>query len=208
MDYKFSFTAAGLLIQETLTIARTFASCNDWDLTRQNVIENNLLQKEKEATAKRQYMEIELRLKNLSSEQIELLCNGSQADAVAMIWLSVIKTYSFISDFVLEILCVNYTERHYIVTDGQYNMFWESKKAINETAAKVSDNTAKKIKQVVFKMIQDVGIITSIKERAIIKPIISSEVEGVIINDNPKFLTAFLYESYEIKQLIDKYAVQ
>lgn len=202
--YKFSFTAAGSLIAETLTIARYQYQCNDWAITKREVIEQNLLLKDKKATALRQYSEIELRLKTLSKNEIILLCTGSIEDVKAMIWLSIIKTYSFIEDLFTSTVLVNYKDHKPFISDRDYVLFWESVKNTSNEIKSLSDSSIKKIKQVVFKMLFDLGFIDSTKTRRITRPSLTVATEITLAQDSPNSLKLFLYEQLEIKQIINK----
>ena len=199
MKYKLSFTAASALIPENIIIAKKQLLYNDWSVTCQDVLENNLLMKDKQATAKRQYMEIELRLKNLNSRELELIANGCSDDVKAMIWLSIINTYSFFLDFIDEVIRDSYFFGGRVITNGDYYSFWESKKIAHKEIENISDTTVKKIKQVAFKILEQVGIIDSVKNRQLIKPLLTAEAELVIMTSKPQMLSAFLYDENTIK---------
>ena len=66
----------------------------------------------------------------------------------------------------------------------------------------ITEVTAKKVKQVVFKLLEQVGLITQIRNGIILKPIISSNVIDVIIEDDPALLYNFLFSNDEIKNLV------
>lgn len=202
-EYKFSFTAASALVNETITIARVQLRLNDWDKTKVDVLDNNLMQKAKASSAKRQYVEIEKRLKLLNTEQLELLCNGNMDEAKAIIWLAIVKTYVFISDFVKEVLFINYVNRDYILSDLYYRQFWEYKSNSHSECSNISEATHKKVKQVLFNILDQIGIITSISERKIINPLLSKQTEIVIVQDNPNLLALFLYEDFQINKILE-----
>ncbi len=204
MNYKFSFTAAGALISETLIIAKYQYSCNDWCITKHDVLEQNLLFKDKKSTAIRQYAEIENRLKMLNEREFDILCTGSPDDVKSMIWLSIVKMYSFVMDFFIEIILKKYQEQRYSILDSDYYIFWESKRCVSNEISTLSDSSVKKIKQVVFKMLYDLGFIDSVRTRQIVKPILTEASEVAIAMDSPSWLRLFLYEQYEVKQIISK----
>ena len=178
-------------------------SLNDWSECKQFVLRNNLLQKTKTSTAKRQYAEIERRLKNLTSEELFLLCNGDSSEVKSLIWLSIVKTYFFIADLINEVLFQNYIERRYNFTEVDYNQFWECKSAIHSNMLLLSNATVMKIRQVIFKMMYDLDIINK-SEKRVQKPIIIKQVEDAIIQDSPELLRLFFYEDFEIKMIIPK----
>lgn len=197
--YKLSFTAATALVSENVIIAQRQIIHNAWSVTRHDVVENNLLMKDKQATAKRQYMEIELRLKSLDSRELELIASGCSDDVKAMIWLSIISTYSFFSDFVNEVVRDSYFFGGRVISNSDYYSFWESKKIVYTEIENISETTVKKIKQVTFKILEQVGIIDSVKNRQIIRPLLTTKAEQLITVSKPQILSAFLYNEHTIR---------
>ena len=58
IKYTFSFTGASVLIAETLAIAEEYNRLNDWRAVEKSLLDNNLLNKIKQATFKREFSEI------------------------------------------------------------------------------------------------------------------------------------------------------
>ncbi len=202
--YKLSFTAATALVTETITVARQQCIHNNWETTRKDVLDNNLLMKDRQATAQRQYSEIELRLKNLSSDQLCILANGSIVDVKAMIWISILCTYEFFNDLMVEVIRENHFYSGGDVSNADYYNFWESKKALHPEVEAISDSTAAKVKQVAFKILEQVGIIDSVKTKRIIKPILTTESELTITNSKPHLLAAFLYDDNSLNKYLNR----
>ena len=53
-------------------------------------------------------------------------------------------------------------------------------------------------------MLYDLGFIDSVRTRQIVKPILTEASEVAIAMDSPSWLRLFLYEQYEVKQIISK----
>ena len=102
--YTFSFTAASALVKETMVIAELYLNDKDWGVVENKVIQQNLLHKNKTNTIKREFLEIKKRLETLNHNELELLINGDMNTSKMMIYLSIVKTYSFIFEFVSELL--------------------------------------------------------------------------------------------------------
>lgn len=202
--YNFSLTGASAMITETLIIAKEYESLKDWKLVEQTIKENNLLMKIKESTFKREFVEIKKRLSTLSSSQLSLLINGDLDETKAMIFLSLVKTYAFFFDFINEVVRNKYLMFDYLLTDSDYIKFFNAKSFTHEELNNISDITAKKVKQVVYKLMEQIGLINNIKNGSIFKPMISDKVLEAIINDNPEYLTVFFYQAEEIKNLQNK----
>lgn len=195
--YTFSFTGASALIAETLVIAEEYERLKDWDKVQKSLLDNNLLNKVKHATFKREFREIKKRLSLLTLAQIQLMISGSHDDAKAMILLSLAKTYTFLEDFILEVLRNKYTLFDTVLTEADYTRFFNAKSLSNSELNQISETTAKKVKQVIFKLLEQVGLISMAKNGRIIKPVLSKQALEVIILDDPAMLGSFLFSNEE-----------
>ena len=204
IKYSFSFTGASALITETLVIAEESHKLNDWDAVRISLLVNNHLNKIKQGTFKREFSEIKKRLSLLNADQIQLMIHGSNDDAKSVILLSIVKAYPYIYDFIVEVLLNKYLLFDRNLLESDYTRFINSKSLQHAELERVSEITYKKVKQVVFKLLEQVGLITNIKNGIILKPILSKQVVKVILEDDPVYLSAFLYSSEEIRVLIEK----
>jgi hypothetical protein len=200
--YSFSFTAASALITETIVIAEEFHRLKDWKAVEQSLAENNLLNKIKQATFKREFAEIKKRLSALNDDQLLLMIQGTLDDTKAMILLSLIKVYSFLHDFIIDVVRSKYLLFDPMLMDADYTKFVNSKSLVHNELNEITEVTVKKVKQVIFKLIEQVGLITQIKNGRIVRPMLSKAAIQVIVNDNPAMLAVFLYSNDEIKNTV------
>ena len=204
IKYSFSFTGASALITETLIIAEEYHKLNDWNAVRISLLENNHLNKIKQGTFKREFSEIKKRLSLLNADQIQLMIQGSYDDAKFMILLSLVKAYPFVYDFIVEVLLNKYQLFDRNLLESDYSRFVISKCLQHPELERITEITFKKVKQVVFKLLQQVGLITNTKNGIILKPFLSRQVIKVILEDDPVYLSAFLCSNEEVKILIEK----
>lgn len=202
--YSFSFTGASALISETLVIAKEYHKLNDWNTVQISLSDNNHLNKVKQGTFKREFSEIKKRLSLLTPNQLQLMIQGSYEEAKFMILLSLVKAYPYLFDFIVEVLLNKYLLFDRTLLNSDYTRFVNSKSLQHPELEKITEITSKKVKQVVFKLLEQVGLITNIKNGIILKPFLSSEITRVILDDDPVYLSAFLYSNQEIKVLIEK----
>ena len=202
--YTFSFTGASALIAETMVIAEEYDRLKDWKAVEKSLLDNNLLNKVKQATFKREFSEIKKRLSLITQDQMQLMIEGSLDDAKAMILLSLVKAYSFLRDFIVEVIRYKYLLFDTLVSEIDYIRFVNTKILSHNELSTITEVTAKKVKQVIFKLVEQVGLITQAKNGTILKPILNSKVIDVIINDDPALLNAFLFSNEEIKSLLQK----
>ncbi len=202
--YSFSFTGASALIAETMVIAEEYDRLKNWKAVEKSLIDNNLLNKVKQATFKREFSEIKKRLSLLTQDQIQLMIQGSLDDAKALILLSLVKAYSFFRDFIVEVVRHKYLLFDTIVSEIDYIKFINAKSINHDELNAITEVTAKKVKQVIFKLLEQVGLITQTKNGSILKPMLNKKVIDVIIDDDPALLNAFLFSNEEIKSLLQK----
>jgi len=204
IKYSFSFTGASALITETLVIAEEYHKLNDWNAVQVFLLDNNHLNKVKQGTFKREFSEIKKRLSLLTPDQIQLMIKGSYEEAKSMILLSLVKAYPFVNDFIVEVLLNKYLLFDRTLLDSDYKRFVDSKSFQHPELERITEIMSKKVKQVVFKLLEQVGLVTNIKNGILLKPFLSSQVVRVIIEDDPAYLSTFLCSSEEIKVLIEK----
>lgn len=204
IKYTFSFTGASALIAETLVIAEEHNRLKDWKAVEKSLLDNNLLNKVKQTTFKREFSEIKKRLSLLTQDQLQLMIHGSLDDAKAMILLSLIKAYTFLRDFIVEVIRNKYLLFDTVISDIDYIRFVNTKSLSHNELNAITEVTAKKVKQVVFKLLEQVGLITQARNGSILKPILNAKVIDVIIDDDPALLSAFLFSNEEIKTLLQK----
>ena len=192
-------TGASALITETLVVAEEYHRFSDWALVKESLISNNLLNKIKQSTFNREFAEIKKRINNLSQQQIELMVSGDMDEAKSMILLSILKSYDFFNDFMVEVLSHKFQIFDRFLEDSDYNRFINYKNINHPELLTITPETASKVKQVIFKILEQLGIITSAKNGTIIKPILSSKSIEVIVNDDANLLAGFLYSNEEIK---------
>lgn len=204
IKYTFSFTGASALIAETLVIAEEYNRLKDWKAVEKSLLDNNLLNKVKQATFKREFSEIKKRLSLLTQDQLQLMIHGSLDDAKAMILLSLIKAYTFLRDFIVEVIRNKYLLFDTVISDIDYIRFVNTKSLSHNELNAITEVTAKKVKQVVFKLLEQVGLITQARNGSILKPILNGKVIDVIIDDDPALLSVFLFSNEEIKTLLQK----
>ena len=199
--YTFSFTGASALPAETLVIAEEFIRLQDWEKVKVSVQENNLMNKTKQNTSKRMYFEIKKRLELLTNEQLNLLVSGSPDESKAMVLLSLLKAYSFVKDFVIEVIRAKFLLYNNNIVASDYTSFFNAKAITNNELNTLTEKTTNKVKQVLFKMLEQVGLINSAKDGIIIKPFLSDDSIKAILNDDGTLLAGFLCSDAEIMTL-------
>lgn len=206
MDSKYilSYTSASLSSYESEIIANLYNQTQDWKSVRTSVVEDNALQKGTLSTRKREFIELGNRLKTLTPQQLSYYEHASSSDIKNLTMLGCFKLYQFIYDFSTEIMRRKLLLFDFQILNSDYESFYDSKRVAYDNLNTISEGSQYKLKQVMFKMFEQAGFIDSVKSKNIQKPYLSEELIKLIIDDDPKYLSAFLYSDHEISEHIKR----
>lgn len=199
--YNMSFTAGAALLNETCAVAKALIESNgDWDATQEKTFTENLMEKSKASTMRRTFYLVKQRLMTLNDEELKMLSEGSMSDKRLIDLLAICKTHKFIYEFISDEVrnCLYGLKEK--VTHADFNSFFNDKKYIHPELEKISDKSVAKVRQVTFRILEQLGIIESAKSGIIKKPFLPKNVESVIVKDSPRWLAIYLYTNDEISK--------
>ena len=157
--YKMSFTTSSLRRRESAIIADLFLRLSDWNVVCNEILSQNILQLNTVSSQKRIYAEIKLRLKHLSTSELQILANDDPANSETILWLAICRSYSFIGDFAKEVIHEKYISFQKSIEDCDYELFFEKKSTLHPELNELTDMTRKKIRQIVFKLLRECNIL-------------------------------------------------
>jgi len=199
--YLLSYTAASLLPHETQKVAELYLALQDWKRVDAEVLEHNVLQKNAQSTLKREYSEIKKRLKNLTVDELALYDEG--IDEKYITFLACLKTYRLIYEFCSEVLREKVLLFDEQILPSDYVSFIESKQAGAGELNTISTVTEAKLRQVMFRMLVEVGMVDSVKGMRISVPTLPRVLISAIIEDDPKWLRGFLMSDRDIQDYVE-----
>lgn len=191
--YDFSFTASSLRLNEMLLVARAIHDGAEVDYT-------NDLGSGKSSTGTRMLSEFKKRISHLTPEQLDVLLNSDLVTQKQLTLVSVCKAYSFIREFIVEVVREKVLVYDYQITDGDYISFYRRKFDLHEEMDSLTELTEKKIKQVTFKMLEQAGLINDIKNRIVQPQIIDYKLIKALVQDNPNWLKILLVSDTDIQR--------
>jgi len=166
------------MLNESVKIAEAFITLGNWDLVKQNNREDNLLQSRTVSRNKRVFYELSKRLQLLSNDQLALLVEDNIQDQKYLLWFVVCKRYQFIFEFAIEVLHEKFLGMDYQLSDLDYDSFFNRKVDWHPELNELTASTKYKLKQVLFKMMQESGIIS--EDRVIITALLSQKLMDLI----------------------------
>ncbi|NCD41793.1 MAG: DUF1819 family protein [Bacteroidia bacterium] len=191
--YDFSYTALSLGVMEMAYVANAQRSNEDIDREEFGM--------GKSTTGKRKLADINKRLKNITLAQRNLLIDGDLILKRQIAFLAVCKTHLFIRDFIVEVVREKYLLFDYQITDGDYLSFFRQKAELHEHVNNLTDKTKAKIRQVLFKILEQAGLIDDVNNRNIQPQFMDPVLVKAIVDDDSALLKVFLLSDAEIQNL-------
>lgn len=205
--YNISFTAGAAMLSETHAVAEAFLECDgDWERTREKAFKENLMNKYKLSSNQRYFLLIKQRLEALNDAEIRMLVDNTVAIQRIIVLLAICKAHTFIFDFITEIVRECFYNLHERITNADFNEFFNEKKYEHPELEKVTDQTAYKMRQVVFRILEQTELIESAGSGELRRPYLTESLERLIVQDDAKWLAIYLYSNNEISNLRDLYA--
>lgn len=187
--YKLSFTAAPLLQQESVKLAELFLEFKDWDMVREQVLSNNLLQARTQSSLRRICQEIIPRLGCLNREELELLVQGSSQEQTQLLWVAICRQYEFIAEFAVEVLRERYLTLKGDVQYEDFESFFNGKSEWHPEIDALTTSTRNKLRQVLFRIMREADLLA--KNNTINTAMLSPRVYDILVRNNPGDLSLF-----------------
>ena len=202
-----SFTAGAAMLNETYAIAEVLLECDgDWERTKERAFKENLMQKEKMSSNQRYFALMKQRLETLNYEELKLFVDSTVAVRRLIVLLAICKAHPFIYDFISENVRDCFYNQYEKVSHANFNEFYNEKKYEHPELEQVTEQTVAKMRQVIFRILEQTEIIEDAESGILRRPYLSEKLESLIVKDDPKWLAIFLYSNNEISNLNDLYA--
>ena len=199
--YILSFTAASLRLNEMVKVAK--AACDNNTTNLRSVQESGIVfSSVKTRTSDREFREVRKRLEKLTDGQISILINGDLIAQKQIAFLAVCKHYAFIRDFTIEVIRDKVLMFDFQLQESDYNSFINGKLLLHPELEEFSESTLKKARQVMYRILEQAGIINNAAEKNILPQILQQDVINVIAKEDPAWLKIFMMSDKDIKQLM------
>lgn len=158
--YRMSFSTGGLFVNESIALAEHFRSGESWDEARERLLEAGITALPKRSSQTRSLREIYNRITYLSdNERAFLLEKADRQEQQAILWLAVCRTYRFIREFAVEVIRDRYQSWRLELGHETFDRFFAEKAEWDEHLAQLSPSTCAKLRQVMFRIIREAGVL-------------------------------------------------
>lgn len=158
--YALSFTSGSLLAQEALIAVPIYLRERDWGTARARIKDENLLQTRVERSNTRMLGALIPRLQVLTEAELQIIADGTSTERGHLMWVAACRRYDLIGEFAEEVLRERFLTLAGTVTYEEFDSFYRSKAIWHDELDAITDTSFKKIRQVVFKMMVDAGLLT------------------------------------------------
>lgn len=187
--YALSFTTGGLLAREAAVLAPVYAKLRDWAKVRDAAVEENLLQTRTHSTGVRRVRETVNRLSVLSDRELEILADVTASERGHLMWAAACRRYELIGEFAEEVLREHFLTLAGTVSYEDYDSFYRTKAMWHDELDDVTDLSYKKLRQVLFKMMVEAGLLTT--QGAIEPVLLSGRVTECLTERKPSDIRFF-----------------
>lgn len=189
---KLSFTAVALGLREAEAALLLLKRCASWKEASDLAIEENAFQLTSSASTRRVFREVRQRLEMLEPETLEAFTDGSADDRRAILLIAVCKCYPFIFDFIRTTLAEKVTVFDDNLTASDFDAYWNRVALEHPELEEITTTTRKKIRQVMFRMLAEAGLLTETRNPQISAIPISPTIETVLRREGGIYREAFL----------------
>lgn len=145
---------------ECVTLARSYHELGDWKAVRSAIERDDILMIRSESSRKRIGLELVKRLRNLSDDELSQLAScGDSEQQTALVWISICRAYEFICDFLNDVVAVRWRDGLGNLPQGAYENYVEEASALHPELATLKDGTKKRLRNQLFQMLREAGII-------------------------------------------------
>ncbi|CUH78068.1 hypothetical protein TRM7557_01711 [Tritonibacter multivorans] len=189
-DYKMSFSTGGLFLNESLEVARLHKDDEAWEDTILRAMEEGTTSLPKSASNRRSLREISNRLLTLTNEERAYLVEeADRSEQQALLWIATCRAYRFVREFAVEVVRERYLSYQLDLPLESFDILFEAKAEWDEGLAGLSRSTRLKLRQIMFRMMREAGIIS--EDDRIQTAIISTRLKHMIEDHNPGELAFF-----------------
>jgi hypothetical protein len=179
-----------LLLNESIELARQRIGGSSWDAVMADGIAAGTTSLPKAQSRRRMLREIINRLSSLSSPELEFLVNDAdRAEQAALLWVAACRSYRFVREFAIEVVCERYLSYEPDLPLEVFDRLLAAKAEWDEGLAVLNRSTALKLRQILFRMMREAGIIT--EKNHIVATYLSPRLVDMVAMSNRSDLAVF-----------------
>lgn len=188
--YRMSFSVGGLMLNESLAIARSYRKGEPWANARDRMMREGASSLPKLASQTRALREVYDRVSHLTeAERAWMLDGADRAGQQAMMWLAICRTYRFIREFAVEVIVERHAAWRPDLGPEAFDRFLVGKSEFEQGLAELSPSTCAKLRQVLFRILRESGLLSEGGQIEVVW--LPLQMKMLIEKNNPEDLRVF-----------------
>lgn len=183
-EYRFSMNGISLLLPDFIELAQALKDAE----FNYDAISNYEIKRDREATRRRALFELKLRLKQLSNKEIQFLMGARTENQKLIAFLANVRSYRILREFLEEVVYDKIMVFDNQLSYRDFNNFMYNKTLTYKELESVSEVMIKKIRSFIFKILEQAGLIDSVKSKKIQIPFLDSEMQNLLTKTDQKYL--------------------
>lgn len=178
------------MLNESLAIAQAYRPGETWADARERLLAQSASSLPKLASQTRALREVYDRIGQLSDAEREFMTTqADRGEQQAMTWLAICRTYRFVYEFAVEVINDRFQSWRLDLGHEVFDRFLAHKSECDPSLADLSESTAAKLQQVLYRILREAGL-RSVEGK--IQPIwLSGRMKRLIDERNPADLGIF-----------------
>lgn len=181
-DYLGDLIGGSLMLRESQLVAKLLLSNPSNAEWTEEIVNNNILQKNSDASAKRNASTLKKRMALVSDELKDIIAYGSGDDARQAMFACVLINSPILSDFMKDVVIDAKRIYRQTLDQNDWEYFWGDRCRMFSELSEMTESTTYKIKQVVFKLLADAEYIDSSSRKNLQNVYVSESVKTCLIN--------------------------
>ncbi len=188
--YKMSFATGGLMVNESVDVARLHVPGEAWEDTLSRALAEGVTSLPKAASRRRTLREIVNRLSCLEEEErLFLVDRADRTEQAALLWVATCRAYRFVREYAREVVCERHLSHRLDLPLETFDHLLETKAEWDPGLAAIAPITARKLRQILFRMMREAGVIDD--DRQILTVNLSGSLRALLRRTAPADLALF-----------------
>ncbi len=186
--YDGGIVAGSLLLAESREIARMLLQGGGPEVWKEAILKGNILQKRSPETARRQGRLIQKRLSLMKPSLWEMIADSHADLSTQAVMAAAVKHSRLVGDFMGSVIRPHWQTFQKSISDTDWNHFLSDCAQLDPRVEAWSENTRKKLKQVVFRILAESGYLSDTKNRVLQPVSIEPELRKYLIANNEDYV--------------------
>ena len=180
-DYLGDLIGGSLMIKESQIVAELLLKKPTQEEWLEAIVNQNVLQKRSDASAKRNAATVKKRLEGMSDEYLEQIASGSTELSTQLMFAATLINSTLLADFMRNVMLDAKRMFRESLDLGDWESFWDERSRLFPELGKMSESSTYKISQVAFKVIADAGYIESTRSKKLQNVYLLPEVRSLLL---------------------------